>query len=147
MVLMEDDVVFCTVKKIEGTSVFVEIDGEERQGTIVLSEIAAGRIRNLREYVSPGRKIVCKILNMSKGHIELSLRRVTTKEREHLLDNYKKEKALNSVLKAVGEDSAVVIEKIKSENDIGYFLEEARDSPKMFEKYMKKESANKVAEF
>lgn len=147
MVLKEDDVIFCTVKKIEGTSVFVEIDGEDRQGTIVLSEVAAGRIRNLREYVSPNRKIVCKVLSLNKGHIELSLRRVTTKEREHVLDNYKKEKALISILKVAGEDAESVAQKIKSENDIGDFLDEARENPKLFEKYVRKENAKKIVEF
>ena len=82
MELREDDVVMCTVKEIEGTTVFLEIEGNGT-GTMVMSEVAAGRIRNLREYVFPKKKVVCKVFKIANGgHIELSLRRVTGKERE-----------------------------------------------------------------
>ena len=56
----EGDVVLCTVEKIEGTVVFVNIDGTNKQGTIITSEVAPGRIRNIREYVVPKKKIVSK---------------------------------------------------------------------------------------
>ena len=46
------DLVLCTVKTIDGTTVFVKIE-DDGEGTIVTSEIAPGRIRNLREYVIP----------------------------------------------------------------------------------------------
>jgi len=66
MTLEEGDLVLCTVEKIVGTIVFVNIDGEKKQGSIVLSEIAPGRIRNLRDYVVPKKKIVCKILRICR---------------------------------------------------------------------------------
>ena len=61
MGIKTDDLILCTVKKIEGTTVFVDL-GDSIHGTIVFSEIAAGRIRNIREYAIPGKKIVCKVL-------------------------------------------------------------------------------------
>ena len=57
------DIVLCTVDRIVGTIVFVKIDGDG-EGSIILSEIAPGRIRNLREYVVPKKKIVCKVLRI-----------------------------------------------------------------------------------
>ncbi len=42
----EDDIVMCAVKKIEGTAVFVQIENNG-EGSIVMSEIAAGSIRNI----------------------------------------------------------------------------------------------------
>ena len=72
----EGDLVLCTVKRIIGTTVFVDIEGNG-EGTIITAEIAPGRIRNLRDYVSPGRKIVCKILSLKGKQINLSLRRVS----------------------------------------------------------------------
>jgi len=129
MSIKVDDVVLCTVKKIEGTTVFLDIEGDG-QGSLVLSEVAAGRIRNLREYVFPKKKIVCKILKISGDHVELSLRRVTAKEREQVLDRSKKERALKSMLKSVGADAESVVSKIKEEYDLVEFLE---DSRKVFE--------------
>ena len=44
MELKEDDLVMCTVKSIEGTTVFVEIENRQEAS---MSEVAAGS-RNLR---------------------------------------------------------------------------------------------------
>jgi translation initiation factor 2 alpha subunit (eIF-2alpha) len=57
MELEVGDVVLCTVDRTAGTVVFVKIDGYG-EGSIITSEIAPGRIRNLREYVVPKKKIV-----------------------------------------------------------------------------------------
>src|SRR3989344_4881379 len=95
-----DDVLLCKVKSIEGTSIFLETE-EGFPGSMILSEVAAGRIRNLRAYVSPNRMIVCKILNVKSDHLELSLRRVTTREKQHVLENHKQERAFANMLKTV----------------------------------------------
>ena len=76
------------MKRISGTTVFVSIE-DDGEGTIITSEIAPGRIRNLRDYVVPGKKIVCKILSIDKaGNIHLSLRRVTDKEKREVMEQY-----------------------------------------------------------
>lgn len=144
MDLREDDIVLCRVKKIEGTAVFLQIEESETEGHMVLSEVAAGRIRNLRQYVSPGRLIVCKVLKINPDHVELSLRRVTAKEKDSALDSYKKEKAFRSVLKFVEEDADKVISKIKDDFTLAEFFSEIKESPSVLEKYMSKEKARKV---
>jgi translation initiation factor 2 alpha subunit (eIF-2alpha) len=146
MTLSEDDLIFCTVTGIEGAAVLLEIEGDDRKGTMAMSEVAAGRIRNLREYISPGRKIVCKVLKVTPDHIELSLRRVTTKERDQVLDAYKVERAFASVLKVVGEDPEKVIEKIKKDFDFVDFLDEARENIELLEKFVGGEKAKRVLE-
>jgi translation initiation factor 2 alpha subunit (eIF-2alpha) len=83
MVLETGDVVLCTVDRIVGTTVFVHIEGNG-EGSIILSEIAPGRIRNIRDYVVPKKKIICKVLRISGDRIELSLRRVTLKEQKDI---------------------------------------------------------------
>ncbi|MBI5872468.1 S1 RNA-binding domain-containing protein [archaeon] len=75
----EEEVVFCTVRKILPHSIFVDINEYENcTGMIHISEIAPGRIRNIRDYVKEGKRIVCLILKIDKGtkQIDLSLRRV-----------------------------------------------------------------------
>src|SRR3989338_5808626 len=108
MALKEDDLVLCKVKKVEGTTVFVDIENEA-PGSIVMSEIAAGRIRNIRDYVSPNKKIVCKVLKIYSDHVELSFRRVTAKEREFVIENDKKEKTLLNMLKTTSLSFAVTL--------------------------------------
>jgi len=142
--IKEDDVVLCTVKKIEKTNVFVSIEGN-REGSIVMSEIAAGRIRNLREYVVPNKKIVCKVLKISNNNIQLTLRRVTGKERESAMDRHKKEKTLTSMLKTITSSPNKIIEKIKQKYTIPEFLEEARESTKIIESFLNKEESAKLS--
>lgn len=140
----EGDVVLCTVKNIVGTTVFVDIDGDG-DGSIVLSEIAPGRIRNLRDYVVPHKKIVCKILKKGKDHYQLSLRRVTEKERKQVMDDYKKEKSGQMILKSVLKDKCpAVLDKI--EGTIADFLEEVKKDAKILEKHCSKEEIKKLLE-
>ncbi len=141
--LEEGQIVLCTVKNIAGTTVFVKIDNNG-EGTIVTSEIAPGRIRNLRDYVVPNKKIVCKILKIGKDHIALSLRRVTAKEKHELLENYKKEKSLAATLKTILKNSEEIIEKIKQESSLAEFFEKAKQTPKLLEKLISKEESERI---
>lgn len=135
------DLVLCVVEKIERTIVFVKIEGNY-EGSIVMSEIAPGRIRNVRDYVVPKKKIVCKVLRVSpKGNIELSFRRVTPKERKELMAQYKQEKNYMSLLKSiVGEKSDKIVQEITKEEKLYDFFEEAKINPKKLEKILGKDS-------
>ncbi len=138
--LKEDDLALCTVKSVEGTTVFVDVQGGEK-GSIVFSEIAAGRIRNIREYVSPNKKIVCKVLRVYPDHLELSFRRVTGKERESVLEENKKEKTFSGMLKTISSDYQKIIDNIKSFYLISEFIEEIKTDSKLIEKYFSKKEA------
>ena len=145
MELEVGDVVLCTVDRIAGTVVFVRIDGIG-EGSIITSEIAPGRIRNLREYVVPKKKIVCKVLRISQnGNIDLSLRRVTQKEKKEILEQEKQEKSYKSVLKGIlGEKAEEIIRKIEEEEKLFDFLQEAKENSKKLEKIAGKTDAKKV---
>jgi translation initiation factor 2 alpha subunit (eIF-2alpha) len=145
MVLEEGDIVLCTVEKIVGTVVFVIIDNEEKKGSIILSEIAPGRIRNLREYVIPKKRIVCKILRTSGETISLSLRRVTQKEKKEALELHNQEKSYNNILKSVlKEKTDEVLEEILKKERLSIFLQEAKENPKELERLIGKENTNKI---
>ena len=123
----EGDIVLCTVDRIIGTNVFVKIDGEEKDGSINLSEIAPGRIRNLRDYVFPKKRIVCKVLRTSGESLSLSLRRVTPKEKNELLEGIKQEKSYEKILKTILKEQAEeIIEKIKKKENLHEFLENSK---------------------
>ena len=144
MELEVGDVVLCTVDRIAGTVVFVKID-RNGEGNIITSEIAPGRIRNLRDYVVPKKKIVCKILRISpNGNINLSLRRVTQKEKKEILEQYKQEKSYKSVLKSIlGEKSEKIIKEIEEKERLFDFLQEAKENSKNLEKIAGKTDAKK----
>lgn len=117
-----DDVVIGTVDRTIGTSVFVKLDEYGKEGVISFSEVAPGRIRNIRDYVKPGQKIACKVLRIDKekGHIDLSLRRVSAKEKKQVMENYKKEKEIFAVMDIIIKDkkrAGDIIVKLKHKTD------------------------------
>jgi translation initiation factor 2 alpha subunit (eIF-2alpha) len=142
------DLVLCTVDRIVGTVVFVRIDEEGVEGSIVMSEIAPGRIRNIRDYVIPKKKIVCKVLRISQqGNIELSLRRVSQKERKEIIEQDKQEKSYVSILKSVlGERVEKIVDEIRKEERLFSFLEEAKINSEKLEKIVGKENSQKILE-
>jgi len=102
----EDEILLCTVTNVQYNSVFCTLDeyvtqdGKPQSGMIHISEVSAGRIRNIREFVSEGKKIYCKVLGVDrqKGHIDLSLRRVNEgQKREKSLTLKQEQKAENIV--------------------------------------------------
>jgi len=147
--LEEGDTVLCTVDRIVGTTVFVRIHlpGKDREGNIVFSEVAPGRIRNIRNYVVPKKKIVCKILRISpeKERIDLSLRRVTQKEHKEVMEEYKQERSYKNILKSIiGEDTSEVLEKINQKHRLYDFIEKSKKEPKELELLIGKENAERV---
>lgn len=140
----EGDLVLCTVKDVVKTTVFVETE-DKTKGSINFSEVAPGRIRNIRDYVVPNKIIVCKILDYSSGHLFLSIRRVKGKEKEELLSQYKKVKSIESFIKKVlTEKGEEIIEKIRENEKVIEFFEEAKQTAEILEKYFSKEEIEKI---
>jgi len=143
--MQEGDLVLCTVEKIEGTTVFVKLDSGKR-GTIITSEIAPGRIRNLRDYVIPKKKIVCKILRILKDHIDLSLRRVSSKEKKEVMDKYKQEHTAKSALHSILKQDAEKTEKkiLNNFSSLSEFFSKSRKDEKLIEKYIPKQNLEQI---
>lgn len=143
------DLVSCVVDRIVGTVVFVKILGQnsDLEGSIVFSEVAPGRIRNIRDYIVPKKKIVCKILRISNNNIDLSFRRVSQKERKEVLEGENLEKSYASILKSVvGENAEKTIKKINEKESLVSFFEEAKTNSKELEKIVGEENAKKILE-
>ena len=102
----EDDIVLCTVTKVQRHGVFARLDEfENASGLIHISEIAPGRIRNIREFVAEGKVVVCKVLRIDKksGHIDLSLRRVNETVRRNKLEQVKQRGKAEKIIEGVAE--------------------------------------------
>ena len=147
MSLEEGDIVLCTVDRIVGTNVFVKIENNG-EGCIIFSEIAPGRIRNIRNYVVPKKKIACKVLRISGDRIDLSFRRVTQKEQKELKERYKQEKSYEKILKSVlGEEQGEkIIQEISKKDKIYDFLQNAKENPKELEKLVGRENLKKIVD-
>ena len=112
------DFVICTVKKILHHSVFVNLDEYENlEGLIHISEIAPGRIRNIRDFVKPDKKIVCKVLKVNKDNrqVDLSLRRVSINSMKITIDENRQEEKAEKMLELAGKQLKFDLEKMYKE--------------------------------
>lgn len=103
----EGELVLVTITSVQHHTVFTTLDEyNNRTGVIHISEIAPGRIRNIRDYVIEGKRVVCKVLriNMERGHIDLSLRRVNEATRRMKNDQLKKEQLAEKIIEFVAND-------------------------------------------
>ncbi len=141
------DLVLCTVEKVEKTIVFVKMENGDG-GSITISEIAPGRIRNIRNYVVPKKKIVCKVLRISpRGNVELSFRRVTPKETKEVMEKHKQEKSYIKIIKSVlGERADKIIDEITQSERLYDFINEGKENPKIIEKVFGKKDTEKILE-
>lgn len=151
----EGELVLCTVTKIYHTSIFVNMDEyNNRSGMINISEIAPGRIRNLRDYVQEGKKVVCKVIkvNTQRGHIDLSYRRVNDNQRRNKIEEIKQEqkaeKMIEDISKILKRDVKILFNEIYSkiekdyDNMYNFFMDVALEETSVDE-YIKDASTNK----
>ena len=112
----EGDLVLCTISGIQHHAVFCRLDEYNgRTGMIHISEVVAGRVRNLKEYVKEGQKAVVKVLrvNREKGYIDLSLRRVNEGQRRQKMNQLKQlqlcRKIVSIVAKLLKKDETKIL--------------------------------------
>ncbi len=145
MEYQEGDLTLCTVDKIENNITFVHLPNGTK-GTIVSSEIAPGRIKQMRAYVVPNKIIVCKVLNVSQNNLHLSLRRVNAKEKKEIMQEYKQVLAIKSGMKQLlKDDYEKTKEKIQKDyNSVEEFAKEARKDLELVSKYISKKSIDQI---
>ena len=100
--------VVCTVKNVTDFGAYVELEEfGGREGFIHISEIKAGWVKYVRDYVREGQKIVCKVLNVdpSRGHIDLSLKDVNDHQRRAKIQEWKNEQKAAKWLQFVAEET------------------------------------------
>lgn len=99
-----------TVNKITDYGAYLGLDEYGGiEGFLHISEVSTSWVRNIKDYVRPGQKLVLKVLrvNRERGHIDLSLRRVSGRERQDKLMEWKRRKKARTLLEAVGEKLGV----------------------------------------
>lgn len=110
----EDELVLCTVTKIFHNGVFVDLDEYGKGGMIHISEVSPGRIRNIRDFVKEGKKIVCKVLrtDKEKGHIDLSLRRVNERQKKEKINEIKQEQKSEKIIEFSAKKLSIDTKKL-----------------------------------
>ena len=111
------DLIVGTVSRVLPYGAYVTLDEyEKREGLIHISEISSTWIKNIRDYVREGQKIVAKVLRVdpAKGHVDLSLRRVTGREKKDKMVAFKKANRAEGLLKLAAERLGITPEEAYS---------------------------------
>jgi translation initiation factor 2 subunit 1 len=102
----EGEFVVATVKNIHPYGAFLKLDEYPgKEGFMHISEVAPTWVKNIRDFVKEGQKIVAKVIRVdpSKGHIDLSLKRVNQQQRKAKLQEYKRAQKAENLLKMAAE--------------------------------------------
>jgi len=107
------DLVVATVTRVVDYGAYVKLDEYSGvEGLIHISEVASTYVKNIRVHVREGQKLVLKVLRVSsqRAQVDLSLRRVTGREKSEKMLEWKKVKKADSIIKGAAE-------KLKATNE------------------------------
>jgi translation initiation factor 2 subunit 1 len=102
----EGEFVIATVKNIHPYGAFLILDEYPgKEGFMHISEVAPTWVKNIRDYIKEGQKVVVKVIRVDreKGHIDLSLKRVNQQQRKAKLQEYKRAQKAENLLKMAAE--------------------------------------------
>ncbi|MDI9609701.1 MAG: translation initiation factor IF-2 subunit alpha [Archaeoglobales archaeon] len=152
------EIVVGTVTRVLDFGAFVSLDEyENREGMVHISEIASGWIKDIREHVKKGQKVVCKVLNVNskRGHIDLSIKDVNERQKREKLQQWKNEMAAfkwlelaNEKVKLSNEELVKLGRKLLKEYDSIYsaFEEAAYEGYEVLVKLVGEDFAKSMAE-
>lgn len=135
------DLVVATVQEVTDFGAYVKLDEYDKKGLLHISEISSSWIRNIRDFIREGQKVVLKVLRVDaeKGHIDLSLRRVTKRERIEKILSWKRERKAETLLKTVAEKTGLSFNEVYEK--AGALIEKEYGLYEGFEKVVKEGKA------
>lgn len=131
------ELVIATIEKVMDYGAYANLDEYNKQGLLHISEIANARIRRIRDYVKEKQKMVLKVIrvNVEKGQINLSLRRVTKRERIEKNKSWKRNRKGEALLNEVAEKVGLPVHEVYQK--AGVILEEKYGLYEGFEEVVK----------
>ncbi|HEV8361620.1 MAG TPA: translation initiation factor IF-2 subunit alpha [Candidatus Thermoplasmatota archaeon] len=107
----DGELVVGTVTDAKGYGAFVKLEEYPgKVGFIHIAELATGWVKYVRDHVRENQKVVCKVtgVDKSKGHVDLSLKRVNEHQRREKIAEWKNEqkaeKLFEMLAKELGKD-------------------------------------------
>ena len=97
----DNELVLATIKKVLPYGAFCALsEYGNREAFLHVSEVAPRWIKNIREFISEGQRVVVKILRVDreKSQIDVSLRRVSEEERKNKQESVKRAARVDKLL-------------------------------------------------
>jgi translation initiation factor 2 subunit 1 len=125
----EGEFVVAKVTEVEKQYVYVDLIGfeglpsdETARGMIHISEISSRWIKNIRNFVRIGQRVVLRVLRVdpSKGHVDMSLRRVNSAQKEIRLKEWKYAVKYENLLQFLTETEGINLTLDEAYDKIGF---------------------------
>ena len=133
----EGEFIVGKVTDIEKQYVYVDLidyeglDSEEfARGMIHISEISSRWIKNVRNFVRNGQRVVLRVLGVDvyKGHVDLSLRRVSSGQKENRMKEWKYALKYENLLQFLTESDGIDLTLDQAYDLIGFPVLDLFDS-------------------
>jgi translation initiation factor 2 subunit 1 len=120
------ELVLCTVTRVTPFAAWCVMDeyeaedGSHVEGMIHVSEVAGRWVKDIRKYVKPNKQYVAKVVRIDyqKGHLNLSLKRVTKFDKKEKAETFRREKRgmgiVNQIAKRVGKEEDELLKELES---------------------------------
>jgi len=95
-----------------------------KEGMIHISEVSGKWVRDIKKFVKLNKTYVAKVVNVDeqKGHINLSLKRVSKIDKTRKMQDYKKEQKAEKILEKIAKKQKITLDKAYEK--IGFELQE-----------------------
>ena len=90
----EGELVVCSVTSVKENGAYCVLDEyADLEGFIFIGEVTSGWVKNIRNHIREGQRVVCKVLRTRKdgSSLELSLKAVSEERRRETLQAWKNE--------------------------------------------------------
>ncbi len=120
-----DEYVVAVATKVAPYGAYVVLpEYGNKEGFIHISEISSTWVRNIRNHIHEGARIIVKVLQVDpqRGHIDCSLRRVSTEARRMKNNEWKRAQKAEKLLEFIAKDNNMTLEEIYEK--VGWPLED-----------------------
>lgn len=108
------ELVVCKIEKISPYSAFASLEEYPgKEGMIHVSEISSSWVKDIRKHVKDNERVVCKVLRIDpeRGHITLSLKRLSAQEKKSRMNQFKREKRAEKLLEMIVKERGLNVKK------------------------------------
>jgi translation initiation factor 2 subunit 1 len=108
------DLVIATIETVTDYGAYVNLGEYDKRGLLHVSAILSSWVRNIRDFMREGQKVVLKVtrLNLEKGYIDLSLRRVTKRSKIEKIRQWKQDRKAKALLRGVADKIGLSNEEV-----------------------------------
>ncbi len=102
----EGELLVCSVKTVKENGAYLNLDGYgDREGFVFIGEVAAGWVRNIRNHLRVGQRVVAKVIGIKKDRerVDLSIKSVSEERKRDTLQSWKNEQRARQIMNVASE--------------------------------------------